>query len=98
VKWLQGSPAIAVYLRLMGAKVGRDTLISDIEIGAAHLLTIGDGASLGGRLVIANAEIVGNELVIGRGEIGADAAVGTSCVISHDAVIGPQAEIADLTT
>ncbi len=82
----------------MGAKVGRDTLISDIEIGAADLLTIGDGASLGGRLVIANAEIVGNELVIGRVEIGADAAVGTSCVISHDAVIGPQAEIADLTT
>jgi non-ribosomal peptide synthetase-like protein len=98
VKWLQGSPAISVYLRLMGAKVGRDALISDIEIGAPDLLTIGDGASLGGRLVIANAEIVGNELVIGSVEIGADAAIGTSCVISHDTVIGAQAEIADLTT
>lgn len=61
MKWLQGSPAIAIYLRLMGARIGRDTLISDIEIGAPDLLTIGDGASLGGRLVIANAEIVGNE-------------------------------------
>ena len=28
VKWLQGSPAIAIYLRLLGAKVGRDALIS----------------------------------------------------------------------
>ncbi|TXN79781.1 Pls/PosA family non-ribosomal peptide synthetase [Methylobacterium sp. WL8] len=98
IKWLQGSPAIAVYLRLMGAKVGRDTLISDIDIGAPDLLIIGDGASLGGRLVIANAEIVGNELVIGRVEIGRDVAVGTSCVISHDTVIGDAAEIADLTT
>jgi len=98
VKWLQGSPAIAVYLRLMGAQVGRDTVISDIEIGAPDLLRIGDGASLGGRLVVANAEIVGNELVIGTAEIGADATVGTSCVISHDTVIGAQAEIADLTT
>ncbi|WP_409567229.1 Pls/PosA family non-ribosomal peptide synthetase [Methylobacterium sp. E-016] len=98
VKWLQGSPAIAVYLRLMGAKVGRDTLISDIEIGAPDLLSIGDGASLGGRLVVANAEIVGNELVIGRVEIGRDVAVGTSCVLSHDTVIADNAEIADLTT
>ncbi|GJD54527.1 Pls/PosA family non-ribosomal peptide synthetase [Methylobacterium dankookense] len=98
VKWLQGSPAIAIYLRLMGAKVGRDALISDIEVGAPDLLSIGEGASLGGRLVIANAEIVGNELVIGSVRIGADAAIGTSCVVSHDTVIGDHAEIADLTT
>ena len=98
VKWLQGSPAIAIYLRLMGARVGRDALISDIEVGAPDLLTIGAGASLGGRLVVANAEIVGNELVIGAVQIGADAAIGTSCVISHDTVIGDHAEIADLTT
>ncbi|MFD0936304.1 Pls/PosA family non-ribosomal peptide synthetase, partial [Methylobacterium trifolii] len=98
VKWLQGSPAIAIYLRLMGARVGRDTLISDIEVGAPDLLSIGDGASLGGRLVVANAEVVGNELVIGTVSIGRDAAVGTSCVISHDTEIGDHAEIADLTT
>ncbi|MGU3538137.1 Pls/PosA family non-ribosomal peptide synthetase [Methylobacterium sp. A54F] len=98
VKWLQGSPAIAIYLRLLGARVGRDTLISDIEVGAADLLTIGDGASLGGRLVVANAEVVGNELVIGTVEIGRDVAIGTSCVLSHDTVIGDHAEIADLTT
>ncbi|KAB1069523.1 Pls/PosA family non-ribosomal peptide synthetase [Methylobacterium planeticum] len=98
VKWLQGSPAIVIYLRLLGAKVGRDALISDIDIGAPDLLRIGDGASLGGRLVIANAEVVGNELVIGTVSIGGDVAIGTSCVISHDTVIGDQAEIADLTT
>ena len=98
VKWLQGSPAIAIYLRLMGARIGRDTIISDIEVGAPDLLTVGDGASLGGRLVIANAEVVGNELVIGRVEIGADASIGTSCVVSLDTVIGAKAEVADLTT
>ena len=80
MKWLQGSPAIAIYLRLLGAGIGHDTLISDIDIGAPDLLSIGDGASLGGRLVIANAEVVGNELVIGTVTIGRDVAVGTSCV------------------
>ncbi|MER2266421.1 Pls/PosA family non-ribosomal peptide synthetase [Methylobacterium oxalidis] len=98
VKWLQGSPVIAIYLRLLGAKIGRDALISDIEVGAPDLLSIGDGASLGGRLVVANAEVVGNELVIGRVEIGRDVSIGTSCVVSHDTVIGAGAEIADLTT
>ncbi len=81
VKWLQGSPLIRIYLRLLGARIGRDAMISDIEVGAPDLLSIGDGASLGGRLVVSNAEIVGNELVIGPVEIGAGAAIGTSCVI-----------------
>ncbi|WP_244478892.1 Pls/PosA family non-ribosomal peptide synthetase [Methylobacterium sp. Leaf106] len=98
VKWLQGSPAIAIYLRLLGAKIGADALISDIEVGAPDLLTVGEGASLGGRLVIANAEVVGNELVIGPVSIGADVAIGTSCVIGPETTIGDFAEIADLTT
>ena len=98
VKWLQGSPVIATYLRLLGARIGRDVLISDIDVGAPDLLSVGDGASLGGRLVIANAEVIGDALVIGSVAIGADVAIGASCVISADTVIGDHAEIADLTT
>ncbi|MFD6442263.1 hypothetical protein ACFWDG_21290, partial [Peribacillus sp. NPDC060186] len=98
IKWLQGSPAIVFYLRLLGAKIGDDTLISDVEVGAPDLLTIGAGSSLGGRLVIANAEVVGDELVIGSVSIGADVAIGASCVIGPDTTIGDHAEIGDLTT
>ncbi|KQP73429.1 peptide synthetase [Methylobacterium sp. Leaf111] len=98
VKWLQGSPAIVFYLRLLGADIGRDALISDAEIGAPDLLSVGPGASLGGRLVIANAEVVGDALIIGRVAIGADVAIGASCVIGPDTVIGDHAEIGDLTT
>ena len=98
VKWLQGSPMIRIYLRLLGAKVGEDALISDIEIGAPDLVSIGRGASLGGRLTLANAEVVGNELVIGRIAIGDDVAIGTSCVVGYDTRIEDHAELADLTT
>ncbi|KQT82993.1 Pls/PosA family non-ribosomal peptide synthetase [Methylobacterium sp. Leaf466] len=98
IKWLQGSPAIVLFLRLLGARIGRDALISDIEVGAPDLLSIGAGASLGGRLVVANAEVVGDELVIGTVSIGRDVAIGTSCVIGPGTVIGDHAEIADLTT
>ncbi|MFD1281869.1 Pls/PosA family non-ribosomal peptide synthetase [Methylobacterium goesingense] len=98
IKWLQGSPAIVFYLRLLGADIGKDALISDAEIGAPDLISVGPGASLGGRLVIANAEVVGDTLIIGRVRIGADVAIGASCVIGPDTVIGDHAEIADLTT
>ena len=97
VKWLQGSPAMRVYLRLLGARIGRDVLISDIDIGAVDLLSIGDGTSLGGKVKIANAEAIGNEFIIGAVEIGRDCYIGTSCVIGHDVSIGDHAELADLT-
>ncbi|ACA19646.1 amino acid adenylation domain protein [Methylobacterium sp. 4-46] len=98
VKWLQGSPMIRIYLRLLGARIGKDAIISDIDVGAADLLSVGRGASLGGRLVIANAEIVGDELVIGPVVIGENVAVGTSCVIGHGARLEDFCEIGDLTT
>ena len=65
IKWLQGSPVIRLYLRALGAKVGGDAIIGDIDAGAIDLVSIGDGATLGGKVKIANAEVVGNELVIG---------------------------------
>ena len=98
IKWLQGSPAMALYLRLLGAKVGRDAVIADLDFGAADLLTIGPGSVIGSKAELHNAEIVGNELVIGRIEIGRDAVVGTSCVLSPDVVIGDHVELGDLTT
>ena len=98
IKWLQNSPAISLYLRALGAKVGRDAVIGDIDAGAVDLITIGDHVTLGGKFVVANAELVGNELIIGPVEIGDDVAVGSSCVVSYDTTIADHAEIADLTT
>ncbi len=98
VKWLQGSPAMAIYLRLIGARIGRDAVIADPDFGAADLITIGAGATVGTKVELANAEIVGNELVIGRISVGRNAVIGTSSVIGPDVSIGDDSEVADLTT
>jgi non-ribosomal peptide synthetase-like protein len=97
-KWFQGSPVMRWYLRALGARVGRDALIAEVECGAVDLVSIGAGAAIGGKVRFANAEVIGNELVIGTIDIGADAYVGTSCVIGHDVVVGESAELGDLTT
>ena len=95
--YMQGTPLAAATLRLLGAKVGRNVSVGDVEAGAVDLLTIGDDVTLGGRMRFANAEVIGNELVIGAVDIGRDAYIGTSCVVGHDVVIGEGAELADLT-
>jgi non-ribosomal peptide synthetase-like protein len=97
MKWLQGSPFMRAYLRALGAKVGADALIGEFESGAIDLLSIGSGASIGGKVKFANAEIIGNELVIGQVEIGEGAFIGTSAIIGRDVNIGAKADIADLT-
>jgi non-ribosomal peptide synthetase-like protein len=98
IKWLQGSPLIRVYLRMLGAKIGSDAIISDITAGAIDLVSIGEGASIGSKVKIANAEVVGNELIIGTVTLGKDVYIGTSNVIGYDVVMDDHAETGDLTT
>ncbi|KUL94039.1 peptide synthetase [Bosea sp. WAO] len=97
IKWLQGTPVMRFYWRLLGAKVGRDVIISDYEAGAVDLIEIGDYTTLGSKTTFANAEAVGANLIIGRIKIGKDVYAGSSVVFGHDCVVGDHAEIGDLT-
>ena len=97
IKWFQGSPIMRLYLRALGAKIGKDALIGEIEPGAVDLISIGAGASIGSNANFANARVEGNELIIGTIEIGAEAYIGSSCVIEENVVIEEGAELGDLT-
>jgi non-ribosomal peptide synthetase-like protein len=96
-KFLQGTPLMRIYLRALGAKVGRDAIINEFEEGAIDLVTFGDRASLGSKVKLANVEVVGNLVYVGRIEIGADAHIGNGCVIGHDTRLGEGCELGDLT-
>ena len=75
-KWMQNSPAARVYLRLLGARVGADAMLGEIDAGAIDLISIGAGTSMSSVANIANARVEGNELVIGHVSIGADVSIG----------------------
>ena len=98
LKWMQGTPVIRSYLRLFGAKIGHDALISEIDAGALDLVTIGAHASIGGKVIIANTRVERDQFIIGPVTIGNDVVIGSSCVIENDVVIGDGAELADLTS
>jgi non-ribosomal peptide synthetase-like protein len=97
MKWFQGSPIIRLYLRALGARVGADAVIGDIDIGAIDLISIGERATIGGHVIIANARVEGNEFILGCTEFGADSHVGTASVIEEDVVIAAGAELRDVT-
>ncbi|KRD96218.1 peptide synthetase [Bosea sp. Root381] len=97
IKWLQGTPVMRVYWRMLGAKVGRDVIISDYEAGAVDLIEIGDGTTFGSKTTFANGEAIGDKLIIGRIRVGKDVCAGASVVLGHDCVVGDHAEIGDLT-
>ncbi len=85
------------YLAALGAKIGKDAIIGEVDAGAIDLISIGAGASIGSIANLANARVEGNELVIGSIDIGAEAYIGSSCVIEENVVIGRGAEMGDLT-
>ncbi len=96
-KWFQGSPVMRLFLIALGAKVGRNAVIGDLEIGSFDQLTIGDGASIGGKTTFNNARVEGASFIVGETVVGRDSYIGTSCVIEGDVVIGEGAELQDLT-
>ncbi|KIL99882.1 hypothetical protein CCC_02671 [Paramagnetospirillum magnetotacticum MS-1] len=98
IKWFQGTPIMSIYLRLLGAKVGSDCVLAEMEAGAFDLVSIGNGVAIGGKTRLANAEAVGDELVIGTIEIGDDVYMGSSCMIADGVVIETGGEIGDLTS
>ena len=97
IKWFQGSPIMRFYLRALGAKIGKDALIGEIEPGAVDLISIGAGASVGSIANFANARVEGNELIVGTIAIGARAYIGSSCVIEENVIIEEGGELGDLT-
>ncbi|WP_374306953.1 Pls/PosA family non-ribosomal peptide synthetase [Methylocella sp.] len=98
LKWFSGSPFMRFYLRALGARIGEEAIIGEIDAGAVDLISIGAGASVGSIANLANARVEGDELVIGSIDIGPEAYVGSSCVIENDVAIGRAAEIGDLTS
>lgn len=98
LNWMQGTPVIRFYLRLLGAKIGKDALIADFNAGAIDLVSVGNHASIGSKFTIDNTRATGDKYIIGTVTIGDDVAIGSSCVAENDVVIGNGVEIADLSS
>jgi non-ribosomal peptide synthetase-like protein len=90
---LAGTLWLPLYLRALGARIGRNVMIETITLGAPELLTVGDGVSIGTFVNIENARVEGGMLVIGPVHFERDAAVDSYSVLENDTTLGERARL-----
>jgi non-ribosomal peptide synthetase-like protein len=94
---LYGTPLYRIYLRLLGARIGRDVYIAGVAVAAPDLLEIGDDAALGTAVGIANARVEDGALIVGRVVIGAGALVDSYAVMEDSTAVGADATLGQLS-
>ncbi|HEX6493555.1 MAG TPA: Pls/PosA family non-ribosomal peptide synthetase, partial [Candidatus Dormibacteraeota bacterium] len=95
LRLLAGSPLMAPYLRLLGARVGDGCHIATERIQTPSLTRIGDGASLGYGVDVMPATVEDGWLVLEPVRIGAGAVVGTGSVLLGGSEMGRGARLAE---
>ena len=94
---LTGTPMLNGYLRLLGARVGRDVLMNSISLGAPDLLEVEDGVSIGTGVHIENARVEGGWLVLGPVHLGCEAVADSYAVLENDTALGAGARLGGLS-
>ncbi|MBC3860937.1 amino acid adenylation domain-containing protein [Undibacterium jejuense] len=78
---LSGSSLYPLWLRALGAKIGKDVTIGSITLRSPDLLDIGDGVSIGSAVNLENARVQHGELILGPITLKKDAYVGSYSVL-----------------
>ncbi|MEV5706358.1 Pls/PosA family non-ribosomal peptide synthetase [Actinoallomurus sp. NPDC052274] len=94
---LSGSPLLAPYLRLLGARVGRRCHILTGGLPIPTLLDIGDDACVGYGAQLQSSLVENGRVVIDRVSVGARTFVGAGAVVQPGARIGDDAALAELS-
>ncbi len=82
-----------LYLRALGARIGRDVMMDSITLGAPELLTVEDGVSIGTFVNIENARVEGGELVLGPVRLGRESVVDSYSVLEEGTTLGEGARL-----
>lgn len=83
-----GSPIIAWYFRLMGAKIGKDCYIGTNRISCHDLIAIGDGSSIGSGSNLLGYSVMNDCIEFNTIDIGRDCYVGANSVLGNNTVMG----------
>jgi len=95
--YLAGTPLLGIYLRLMGAKIGRNVYLGNNGFGAYDLLSIGDDSCIGADSTITGSAVEDGFLRIGGARIGSRCFVGNRCVVREDCVLEDDSQLDDLS-
>jgi non-ribosomal peptide synthetase-like protein len=85
---LHGSPLLVWWLRLLGAKIGRDVVIGSVTARAHDLIAIGDGCSIGNAVNLENIRVERGEFIVGPITLANEAYIGSYSVLEGNTRMG----------
>ncbi len=94
---LRGTPWLALYLRLMGAKVGRRCYIDTTDLTEHDLVTIGDDVALNDFAGLQTHLFEDRVMKVGAIRVGDRATIGSLAIVLYDAEVGADAQLGDLS-
>ena len=94
---LSATPFLAVFYRLLGARIGENVYLGSTRLMCFDLLSIGDGASVAREAGLLGYRIERDRLIIGAISVGRDAYVGLRSILEGDTSLGDEAELDDLS-
>jgi non-ribosomal peptide synthetase-like protein len=97
ISYFSGTSLMNIFLRSVGATVGKNTYINTSAISIFDLLKIGDNVSICTDTHIRGYHIADGYLHIGSIELENDVFVGTRCCLSHNTKMEQNSSIEDLT-
>jgi non-ribosomal peptide synthetase-like protein len=83
-----GSPLLPPYLRLMGARVGKDVWCDSLTITEFDMVTLGDGCTINRHAVVETHLFHDRVMQIGPAELGRRASLGPSTAMLPDTHVG----------
>lgn len=96
--FLEGTPLLNLYYRLMGTKVGRNCTFDTSSISMFDVVTIGENTSIGSETSIAGYIIEDGMLIVGSIDIGNNCFIGMHSSIGINTSIGNNANLDDLSS
>ena len=97
VGYLAGTPWMNWYLRLMGARIGRNVFIETNSFAIYDLLSIGDDSSVNVDSNFLGYRVEHGQLKLGAIQIGKRCFVGTRCTLREDTVMADDSALEDLS-
>ncbi|HTB64047.1 MAG TPA: Pls/PosA family non-ribosomal peptide synthetase, partial [Opitutales bacterium] len=95
--YLTGTPLLAIYLRLLGAKIGPGVHLDTDSFDAPDLLDIGEGSSICTGAALLCSRIENGLLKIAATTVGRGCHVGNGSVVAAGSVLRDRAHLGDLS-
>ena len=94
---MKGTPWLPLYLRLMGARVGRRCYVDTTDLTEHDLVDIGDDVALNDFAGLQTHLFEDRVMKVGAIRIGDRATIGSLAIVLYDAEVGADAQLGDLS-